>query len=518
MAKIKKLFNLKFILIFIFVLINFSFLINANNEFNETYCCDYIISILEDYIINQNLNNCTINNTINNNSANNINNSIFFTTNLDKKFYEEGSSVLINHDTNLEDNFIIEYWIEDLNRNIIKNKFNTTNLNQKTWTARTNLVQEGFLINSILYNLENNTYFNSSKLIIVKSEKNLELFENKIIINNINSIHDNHISFGETFFLDLKIEKADSSKSLISAYIKNNTTKLSEITKLYIYGKNVDQRIIIPITMKSNCNNKFANGEYELIIEGIDTISKKNLTINDNLDNMCQIIESNNTIDSNETSNNYKIPKIKSFYTLVRNYNENINLFANFENIENKVYVKIISKSQNSIYEINSTDKLKIPVYAFKENNIYVLKLFDDNKLLDLKYIQVNFSVTEDEKLTHKNSSKSINNQKNITNNNLLNSKENNLDVKSNDTNLLTSGFLFKSVSIKSKELISFFIIVILIILIIIIYKIDYFKNKFKLNVEKYLNKLLFYKKYGKRKKNYLQSNYRNDWCTKKAY
>jgi hypothetical protein len=508
--------------IVLLLIINFSNTIfasnveNSNNTIlNKNDFCNYFFPFFENYLIQNNFLQI-INNT--NNNSNDLINS-YININTDKLIYNADEKVLINHETNLKNNFIIEYWIEDLNENIIKSKLNTTNINQKTWTSKTNLKQEVFFIKSLLYDKTNNGIINNSKLIILKNENNNEIYENKITINKINSENKNFLNFGEIFFIDLEIEKGDSSKTLISAYIQNNNTKLSEITKIYVYGKNLKHRLIIPVAVKSNCNNKYNEGEYELIIEGIDVLVKNNIVIEGQKKDLCQEIKPDNINTNIVTTQKTNNAKIKTFYTLVKNYNEQINLFATFENVNKDMKIKLISENQKITIDINSNEKITIPVKAKKINNLYILELID-NDVIDIKYIEVNFSDNSfyDVKNTTPEKKDNKLNQNNNEPNILLNQNKDNFDNSNKSMDLITSGFIFKSVSMKSKDLIILFVIIILIVLLLIISKNKTFKQKIQKTVEKYLNKLLFYKKYGKTKKNNMQSNYRNDWFTKKAY
>src|SRR3989344_6420050 len=90
--------------------------------------------------------------------------------NTDKEIYNNKEKILIHNNLSIKGNFILEYWIENSNGTIIKNKVNTTNLNEKTFTP--NLVRtEKLKIKNKLISIDcNNT--NS----IRESEREIEVF------------------------------------------------------------------------------------------------------------------------------------------------------------------------------------------------------------------------------------------------------------------------------------------------------------------------------------------------------
>ena len=90
-------------------------------------------------------------------------------------FYENGQTIkfaLEINDKNFP--FIIEYWIEDLFGSMVKDKFNTTNTNQKSW--KTNIEEEDrvLLLKAAVYPACNDTHLadNAAELmfIVVKNE------------------------------------------------------------------------------------------------------------------------------------------------------------------------------------------------------------------------------------------------------------------------------------------------------------------------------------------------------------
>jgi len=77
--------------------------------------------------------------------------------------------------TNIDEEYVIEYWIEDLFGNIVKNKISTTNQDEKSFTPKIDEMDQIFVIKSVLKNisceLSNASSIYGEKIILVKNSK-----------------------------------------------------------------------------------------------------------------------------------------------------------------------------------------------------------------------------------------------------------------------------------------------------------------------------------------------------------
>ena len=100
-----------------------------------------------------------------------------------------------------------------------------------------------------------------------------------IKINKIYTGTDNSVSFGDEFEVRLEIYKGNTTKNAIEVWVEDNNQKISRITNFNVYGKFQNYTINIPILLNPNCNNKFSEGTYELIVEGINQKDKEDIEV-----------------------------------------------------------------------------------------------------------------------------------------------------------------------------------------------------------------------------------------------
>lgn len=194
-------------------------------------------------ISNINFSNINISNNSNNdNNKNNtenkkINNSnisipkIEFQIILDKQIFE--NKIEFKFQTNATD-YIIEYWIEDLQKNIVKNKYNTTNTNLKSFTAPKQT--QIYKIFATLY-FQNYTYNDSRTLTFYYFEP----------VKNISILEDNC-----QFDIDLKTDNFFQEKLKYSFITPKNETNYT----IFYWIKDFQGEIIQDIKNTTNKNTK----------------------------------------------------------------------------------------------------------------------------------------------------------------------------------------------------------------------------------------------------------------------
>jgi len=311
----------------------------------------------------------------------------------DKEVYLNQEKVKIkNIISNKSFPYIIEYWIEDLFGEEVKKRYNTSNTNQKTWTAKIVEKDRVFLVkNKLVFVACNNSNpeLENEKMIVVKKNKASigkdDDSDSSISIDFVYLPKSEVFSFGDEFKVKLSIHKGDTTKSVINVFVKGNSKKVSEETKFYLNKKNADYNLTVNVFLKPNCENKFSNGYYDLVIEGLGKIAREEIEIKENKKGVC-----------NEESTEEE-GEITSFYTRSNKYREKINLYAN---IKGKGIYKTILQSkigeQNQIVDINSSEKLKFEVEPGIGTNLFVLELRKDDKVIDIKTLLVELEGEEE--------------------------------------------------------------------------------------------------------------------------
>ncbi|MEK6863094.1 MAG: hypothetical protein AABW53_00135 [Nanoarchaeota archaeon] len=201
-------------------------------------------------------------------------------------FYENGQTIKFTPEINDENfPFIIEYWIEDLFGSIVKDKFNTTNTNQKSW--KTNIWEEDrvLLLKAIVYPSCNDTNIADNvaeSMFIVTKTGELELSssnEGELSTINITEISPQPASFGGVIKADVEIYKNSTNKYSLSAWAEKSGKVISEETKVNLKTKNTLYELTLPVQIKPNCDAKIEGGAAILVVEGLGISVEKEFTI-----------------------------------------------------------------------------------------------------------------------------------------------------------------------------------------------------------------------------------------------
>jgi len=135
-----------------------------------------------------------------------------------------------------------------------------------------------------------------------KGNESLEDSEIKIV--NV----DDENKWNDLINIKLNIYKADTAKNSIKIYIEDeNNKKVSEETSMNIYGKLLNYDLKLPVKIIDNCDNKFQDGEYSVVAEGLDAKDSEKIKIEGK---DCKTIKENQT----ETSKKeiiVEIPMVK---------------------------------------------------------------------------------------------------------------------------------------------------------------------------------------------------------------
>ena len=190
----------------------------------------------------------------------------------DKKIYTEGESIKFNNNLNNETfPFTIEYWIEDFFSNIYKNKYNTTNTDQKSWKTKITEQDRVLFIKAVVYpicNDSNLTDNSAEKMFIVKSSSSDSTESDEESSLEITEV-DEKVKFGEVADVKVDIYKGNTNRYSIKLYVEGNGKKVSETTKIHMYDKYSSYTGQLPIQLNPNCDLKLENGKYDVVLEGL---------------------------------------------------------------------------------------------------------------------------------------------------------------------------------------------------------------------------------------------------------
>ncbi|MCK4521257.1 MAG: lamin tail domain-containing protein [Nanoarchaeota archaeon] len=226
--------------------------------------------------------------------------------------YEKGQSIKFKNQLNNESlPFKIEYWIEDLFGNIYKNKYNTTNTNQKSWKTDIDEQDRVLFIKAVVYPFCNDTNLsdNSAEKMFIVTNNNSETTspssgeDSKIEIKKINK---EKVSFGDVIKVDVEIHKGSTAKYSVSAFVYKDNKYPSEKTKISLKNKYTDYKLTIPIQLKPNCNNYYKDGTYEIKIEGLGESYSEEIKIEGTKTSFCKNTQSSSSKNTSKTSKKKK--------------------------------------------------------------------------------------------------------------------------------------------------------------------------------------------------------------------
>ncbi len=212
----------------------------------------------------------------------------------DKEIYLEGETVKFSNNLNNEDfPYVIEYWIEDFFFGIYKDKYNTTNTNQKSWKTNIEEKDKVLFVKAVVYpncddyNLTDNY---AEKMFIVKSNESEE--EEKEDEKNENSSLeivevDDNVKFGDIVDVKIKVYKGNTNKYSISLWVENDE-KVSETTKIHLYDKYSSYNGQFPVKLDDNCDNKLDDGEYDVVLSGLGKEVRAEISIEGIKTSLCQ--------------------------------------------------------------------------------------------------------------------------------------------------------------------------------------------------------------------------------------
>ncbi len=138
--------------------------------------------------------------------------------------------------------------------------------------------------------------------------------------------NDNKANFGDLIRAKIRVFKGDTTKNSVKVYVD----KLSKQSSFNVYGKFVNISFIVPIQLELNCNEKFNDGSYELIAEGLDGSDKKEITIEGG-SSYCKTSKSNNKKPSKEKNEGVKIYEGNYSKRLQSEFNREIESVINKE-------------------------------------------------------------------------------------------------------------------------------------------------------------------------------------------
>ena len=139
----------------------------------------------------------------------------------------------------------------------------------------------------------------------------------KLTIDNVYLGSDDKARFGDSLRVRVTIYKGDTSKYNLDIYLidkdKNQVSKRSEIN---IEDKFMNYTLIVPLQIIPNCNMKYNNGTYEIVLKGLSETVTEEIEIEGITSSLCETIKIKET-STKKTTKSQDSSEIEQETTLV---------------------------------------------------------------------------------------------------------------------------------------------------------------------------------------------------------
>jgi len=127
-------------------------------------------------------------------------------------------------------------------------------------------------------------------------------YSSHLTIDQIYLGGDDKAAFGDSLRVRITIYKGDTNKYNLDLYIVDeNNNQVSKRSELNIEDKFMNYTLIIPIQLDPNCNTKYPNGTYTVVLKGLDKKETKEIEIKGITKSLCEIIKIKEEISPKKT-------------------------------------------------------------------------------------------------------------------------------------------------------------------------------------------------------------------------
>ncbi|PIN69024.1 hypothetical protein COV93_07140, partial [Candidatus Woesearchaeota archaeon CG11_big_fil_rev_8_21_14_0_20_43_8] len=320
---------------------------------------------------------------------------IFLKVTTDKTIYEGDEQVQIHNDVtgDIED-WSIEYWIEDIYGDIVKQKKNTTNENTKVWSPKVSGM--AYIAKGILHSGCGTA--NAESLFAVRGEvgeneeENIEMPDNESRIQIVETTYGTYPPrFGDILYVEAEIYKGDTRKTVIEAYIHDDEKTISEKTKIYVDNKYETIKSRLPLMIKPDCDGKMQDGSYTITIKGLDAEAETSITVEGISEDSCkEVIKKVNITQKKQSP-----PKIESFYSRKKIFDVGDNITINAKVKTSTQATAYLCLGQMEI-ETEGDETLTFETTVPYDRTRYLLAMIDQEGMGIIEKLYIN--ATEDGK------------------------------------------------------------------------------------------------------------------------
>ena len=280
-------------------------------------------------------------------------------------------------------NITIKHWVEDHNKNIVKaySDINVENaLTQKTSSKYSPSLNkgQGYFIKANITNISCNDKEDSNnfiyELIFVPGEQGTYSLNSSL---NILEIDPDSAEFGEIVKVKINVYRGDTAKYAVYAYIENDDGKeVSEKSTIHLKNKFTNYTLIIPIQLKLNCNEKYDDGKYDVIIEGLNLIETAEIEIEGKKSSLCGSSSTSSAqISSSSKSFSYQLIQKPANIEVGKEFEIEVEL-TNGDKEDHEVDIWSYVYRGSKCYSGNRQDNLKTVLLPAESSKTIILRNF----------------------------------------------------------------------------------------------------------------------------------------------
>ena len=118
-------------------------------------------------------------------------------------------------------------------------------------------------------------------------EEDIEL-DSKIFIDTIYLGEDKRAKWGDNLRVKLKVYKGNTSKESVQIWVKGDSDVVSKRTRFSVNERFKEKDFTIPVQIYPNCNEKYKDGNYELLVSGLNSEDSEKFKIKGLTSSLCK--------------------------------------------------------------------------------------------------------------------------------------------------------------------------------------------------------------------------------------
>lgn len=223
--------------------------------------------------------------------------------------------IKLDNPTCLKTKLLLQHWVEDANKNVVKKKDDSLIELQCKYTKKFQWTPKNpgkFIVKSRIDNVECNDKNddNNEATITLTVEKLIEKTREKTtksMQRHISIETKDRAKFGESFILNIIISGENETKLSLDFWVENSKgIKVSDISSLRISPRTPSNNISLPVYLLPACNDDIKHEKYFIKGRGsgIEIYEEVKINKNDSCKNFTREVNKSMSTESNNTFNN----------------------------------------------------------------------------------------------------------------------------------------------------------------------------------------------------------------------